>query len=401
MPASTIETPMFLGKKEPPLGDIFITLWRIFVAITLATALFAIPYCELSLEWMAVHGAYQWTLRRLAPAKTIAPPNPNPRKKAAESPAQKKPLAKPAPPLVPTDGNPLPAIPNLFRDVYGIRVKGTDITATTTDWNAQIKKAWAIKCRQRCTDVAQSFGAKVGSIYPAAPHRMTITTYVSLAGQAARDVRTAMYWQELAEAYHLTSAQSALLTALLEKIGGKELIAYALTELMPSSDGRSNRAALNFLLQNAGREYVELLPAVNDRFTSFGPFQPTQFALYEVEERRGASKTNQFLLKKMRIPGSVQELRGDAHFRMAILFVIDNLASIVGMVEDGNLPDAKTVRSADLVSIVACAHHQPAPCRTAGARWLTDGAKKPFSLDENTALTIYIKKTRANLQAFD
>jgi hypothetical protein len=75
-----------------------------------------------------------------------------------------------------------------------------------------------------------------------------------------------------------------------------------MTELFPSMD-KMNKDVLDFLLRHGGEELVYHLPAVNDDYASFGPYQFTSFAVYNAEgQKKGASILNDFLPSGIRIP---------------------------------------------------------------------------------------------------
>ena len=374
-------------RAEIPIPRILITSTlkgiQLFAAVVLIGSLVYMEYLEMHWTWGALNAGYSWIVgsKHTKDKPKEAPRLPQINRKRA---------------------------PNLLTDVYGINVNGLNITAVSTDWGKQLTRAWGIKCRVSCKDVAEEFGRHVSELYPKQPTKMTFQLYTALAGDTAKVVREALDWSALENSYQLTEKQTAFVKRLIKRIDGKELMAYALTELMPSSDGDQNRAILDFLLQRAGREFVELIPAVHDPYTSFGPFQPTQYAIYHVEELRGASITNQFLPSKLRIPGSVNQLRGNDHFKMATLFATDNLAAIARRIPDKDIPTG-FVPTSELVSIISCSHHAPAPCRTAAVAWFKNGKKKPFHVEKIDPkgrevrraddLNRYIQKSRANLAA--
>lgn len=63
--------------------------------------------------------------------------------------------------------------------------------------------------------------------------------------------------------------KDALFEALAKSVTTTDLLSYSLTELMDSSHTEMNLKVLDILLRNAGREYVDLLPSMNDRILSF------------------------------------------------------------------------------------------------------------------------------------
>ncbi|OGG79606.1 hypothetical protein A3A39_02145 [Candidatus Kaiserbacteria bacterium RIFCSPLOWO2_01_FULL_54_13] len=184
-------------------------------------------------------------------------------------------------------------------------------------------------------------------------------------GQSSVDVsRRSLDWNGVSNHFNLSDLDLKLLREFERQIDGTALLAYVLTELMPGTDGALNREMLDFLLRVGGREYLESIPSIGDDKTSVGPYQFTEYAVFDTgSERRGASRVNQYLPVKLRIPGSVAKLRGDDHHKAAYLFAIFNLAQLVRKIAP---EDKKTLlgRAVDLrpslVEFVATAHNLPA-----------------------------------------
>lgn len=193
---------------------------------------------------------------------------------------------------------------------WGIYVAQERVTGHVPDFRNQLQKAWQLKCSRECTEEAKDMAARVVQRYPKHPKALSLSEYVSFMDREASKVKEGLQWNDLQKHYRLSDEQRAFLISLVGKIHGRELAAYALTELMPSKNGILNREALATLLAHAGQEYIELLPAIYDPYVSFGPFQPTQFALYEgADEFRGASVTNTFIPdRSVKIPGSKEGL---------------------------------------------------------------------------------------------
>lgn len=276
---------------------------------------------------------------------------------------------------------------------------GTVPDQARIDFRVQLAKAWATKCaRQVCTPVALQAKEIVLARYPARPTRMDVPRYIDrIIGQTRVDID----WTRAVSIYNLTSDETRLLQKLTRAIGGRELVAYSLTELMPSpQDGALNVAVLDYLLRSAGREYVESLPAMNDGLTSYGPYQFTAYALYDTgNERRGASVANQ-TLKQGRIGGSVIKLRGDGHYKAAWLFAFDSLARLVRHTDqkDKRVIANLAKRPSELTKIVACAHNKPGLCLAVAWHWVKTGAREPFTVPDDAA-ALYIKKTASNYAA--
>lgn len=280
-------------------------------------------------------------------------------------------------------------------------MSGTIPKKAAVDFHQQLRLAWDIKCqRKHCTNVAKLASATVPTRYPARPTRMTMPDYLRFIDQEVNRAFADTDWNAVREEYGLTAEEGTMLKKMMRSIGGRELVAYSLTELMPAvHDGDLNVEVLRFLLRYAGREYIELLPAVNDKYTSFGPYQFTSYALFDNgEEARGASRANQ-TLKRRQIGGSVLKLKGPNHHRAAWLFALDNLASVTRHSTKNELVvlNLLAARPAELVKVVACAHHAPAVCRRTASRWVAGGAKGGFQIRGRNS--VYIRKTANNYAA--
>jgi len=145
--------------------------------------------------------------------------------------------------------------------------------------------------------------------------------------EAIELVRSSLDWRKVGAIKGLDERRLRLVQNISYYLGEREVMAYSLTELCPSSNGRANVKLIDFLLRNAGREYVELLPALGDKLLSYGPKQWTKWAVYEGKGGpRGASIIDQAMPQTIDLPGSVAELRGNQHFMASMEFIINNLA---------------------------------------------------------------------------
>ena len=280
-------------------------------------------------------------------------------------------------------------------------LENTVPTKASVDFRKQLVLAWALKCRRNaCTDVARRASNTVPFLYPAKPTRMNMVEYLRFIDKEVGRAFVDTDWELVRNEYGLTAAEGTTLRRMMRFIGARELVAYSLTELMPSvRDGELNVEVLRYLLRYAGREYVELLPAINDKYTSFGPYQFTHYALFDNGyEVRGASRANQ-ALKRGKIGGSVLKLKGPSHHRAAWLFALDNLAGIVKNSNERELAalGALATKPAELVKVVACAHHAPAPCRRVASAWVAAGAKGRFQMPGR--VSVYVEKTQRNYDA--
>lgn len=236
------------------------------------------------------------------------------------------------------------------------------------------------------------------------PTTITLDEYIKKHDSVMKKINNSLDWNKVGKLTNLNSDQLDLLRDISESLNGKDILCYGLTELMPSkTDGHLNIAIMDFLLRNAGREYVEAIPALADPYTSFGPYQPTQFAVFDDGKRReGASLLSLALPEEMRIPGSVMNIRGDQHITTAHLFGIYNLSRMINnlsRVEYDVLENNWTDHKDDLIKYIATAHHLPAKARKAARNWLANGAKLDYSVSCSSRIRGYADKTGENYSA--
>lgn len=212
-------------------------------------------------------------------------------------------------------------------------------------------------------------------------------------------------WERVAQVKRLDEQSVRVVRALANRVSGKDLLAYAATELMPSPDGDLNVEVFDFLLRNAGARYVNSIPALHDTKTSFGPFQFTDLALYDaLGEQRGASIVNRAVDPSYKVPASVMGLRDFDHHRAAFLLAIDNLSLLVKKLSKKELVRLmKHVRagSEDIVTFIATAHHAPATAVKNANAWAARGMKKPYAEYCSGVLRDYAEKTARNREALE
>ncbi len=293
-----------------------------------------------------------------------------------------------------------------FNDLYSeyTGIKGEVPEAVTIDFNRQLNNLWEKKVRRSGNNpvVVKTRNEVLAEYNRTGPVKTDLSKYSAEIGRVISSLNSTLDWKAYAQKKGLSAQEVNLLQQLSYSIKGKDLAAYAMTELMPSKDGRLNRDVMNFLLSNAGKNYVETIPAIYDKKTSFGPYQFTEYALYEVDGvRRGASIPNQFL-RSGKIRDSVAMLRGTDHHKAAYLFVVDNLANLVNRSTKKQLNALTRVlreKHDDLVAYAATAHHGPGAAMKIAKRWLDNNAQLPYEVSCGRIYRLYAEKTKANLGA--
>ncbi|MBR9690547.1 hypothetical protein GOV08_02570 [Candidatus Woesearchaeota archaeon] len=275
-----------------------------------------------------------------------------------------------------------------------------------TDFEKNLEKLWQEKLRKSKGNggVSEIINNQVKSYSQKDATHMTIEQYINEIDVVVNDINDNLDWNKAGELRGLSSQRKRSLVENISKsFDGTDILAYGLTELMPTKNGMINKAVLDTLLRKAGREYIELIPALHDKKTSFGPFQFTEYAIFHADEIRGASIINQALPEEYRIPGSVINLKGNDHFKAAQLFAINNISYLVENLNERELSVLEEVwkeKKSDLVEYIATAHHLPVVAKNTAKRWLQNNAEYPFwQSSSNKACIDYAFKTRSNRKA--
>lgn len=290
---------------------------------------------------------------------------------------------------------------DLYKEYIGI--KGRIPEKAKISFGHQLKQMWHKKRRGRHAQIVESTGKDLVHEYQTKEHRpATLKEYRVQIGKFIEDLNKKIDWDELGKIKHLNPEEQALTKAISLTIDARSLVSYTLTELMPSSNGQLNKHVLDFLLREAGTRYVYSIPAMNDDWTSFGPYQFTSFALYDTgKEKRGASIIHKAVKGRV-IPGSVTLLRDDDHHQAAYLFCVDNIANLVKALNANQLATLRKnwhSKKEEVLEYLATAHHQPGTAIKIAKRWLDGGTKQDYSVSCNRAMKIYAEKTKANYRA--
>ncbi len=289
--------------------------------------------------------------------------------------------------------------------LYLFGAKGTaTIPATlSVDFTDNLENAWGIKHGRGSSGVAKTTGKRIVEMY-----RVQSTSFEQYLGGSRREIQVVkghLDWKCVAKAKRLKPLEAKVLEEVAMALNEKDLAAYAMTELLPGIDGKFNLAYFKLLLRAAGEDYVHSLPAVFDGKTSFGEYQFTEFALFDIPiiGKRGASIINA-CLEAYRVPGSVAHLRGGAHHRAAYLLAINSLADWIGKLNVKELARVSlraSSQQSDIVQFIANAHHQTSRAPMQAKTWVVRGMQTPYWLHgaRGKRLKEYAQKTAANRSA--
>ncbi len=290
-------------------------------------------------------------------------------------------------------------IGDLYAGYIGVRHIPKQVTA---DPARQLDSLWRVKesCYKEAA-IVRSLHAELLASYKKEKTAKTLAQFVAVADNAIGVVKNDMDWEKFSRLYRLDGRQMSVLKMLASRLNGRDFVAYGMTEIMPSADGLLNLQVLEFLTRNYGPEFVYRIPAVNDRYASFGFFQFTSLAL-DGRTSVGASRASKALMRNP-LPSSVQDVQGELQFRAAYLFAIHNIASTLRTLSSKELTVLAKLGSKnhdDLIQFIAAAHNGPAHARSATHRWLGTEMKYDFFISvKNDNVRKYAYKTKMNLLA--
>lgn len=231
---------------------------------------------------------------------------------------------------------------------------------------------------------------------------------------AVQEVNDSLNWSGLNSKHgpfpRLSDNAVKLVGEMANRTNGKMILAYSLTELMPSvNDSEMNANEYEFLLENAGAEFIASAPAVYDHWLSFGSLQFTSLALrHDSEKTEGASLINQFMPKDKQIESSVKYASSfNSQLKAGQLFAIYNIGRLIqDILKDSNkqrkidrltvLFEKTPTMDVALLQYIASAHHNPGGARRAFEAWLDQGMNGKHSVHATKTLAEYIVKSNGN-----
>ncbi len=179
---------------------------------------------------------------------------------------------------------------------------------------------------------------------------------------------------------------------LAKQITPDMMLAYMSTEIFPVPE--RSKDALEFLLENAGVEFLQSVPALGDKLLSLGVFQLTKY----VSGPKGSVNT---LMKVMKAPSLVPEELSqfssiEDHIRAGFLFAFYNTVSLIrDLIHDGKYTELSTLlesassgqnngNSTVFLEYLAGAHHRPSVARNILSKWLTENQQVDVALRPKT-----------------
>lgn len=292
----------------------------------------------------------------------------------------------------------------LYADIVG--VNGTIGATHHVNYNKQLADLWVRKLDRKKVSPATIKSAMMPvELYKQDPRKMTLKEFVVEADKQVHLVKTKLDYTSACIGYKLSPSECTTWKTLAKDVRGIDIVAYGLTELMPSAEGELNVKILDILLRNAGSNYMFTIPAVYDMMLSLGFYQFTSYAIFDDGKKLvGASRMNRYLPRDVRIPGSVISLQNSEHHRAAYLFALHNFAELAKRTSDKEFTALKKAikqKPGDIVTYMAVSHHAPSPALRCMKRWLSKGAQGSLNSHLVGRLKPYGKKSDNNLAALE
>lgn len=290
----------------------------------------------------------------------------------------------------------------LYADITGIT--GTVGKSHSVNYGETLAELWNRKLdRKNVSEATIKASAIPIEVFLSEPKKMTLKQFVAEAENQVHFAKKHLDFGAACKGYKLSKEECATFRTLADETRGLDLVAYGMTELMPSAEGSLNVKIMEILLRNAGSNYLCTIPALYDKMLSLGFYQFTSYAVNS-NAGQGASKMNTFLSKEAKIPGSVIALRNGDHHRAAYLFALDNFANLAkktNVKEFAALKRALKQKPGDIVTYVATAHHSPKLALRSMKSWLLKGAQGSLNGHLVGRLKPYGKKSDNNLAALE
>ena len=290
----------------------------------------------------------------------------------------------------------------LYSDITGI--EGVVGTSYHINYGKNLVNLWIRKLDRKNVSEATIQSSDIPiQIYLEDPRKMTLKQFIAEAEREVTLIKRSLDFAAACKGYRLDANECAVFTKLAQQVRGVDLVAYGMTEIMPSAEGDLNVKIMEILLRNAGSNYMFTIPALFDRMLSLGFYQFTSYAV-NGGTGQGASKMNKFLPDIVQITGSVITLRNRDHHRAAYLFALNNLANLAKKTnakEFVALRVALKKKPGDIVTFMATAHHAPRLAIRSARHWLAKGAKDPLNNHLIGRLRAYGAKSDSNLLALE
>ena len=293
-------------------------------------------------------------------------------------------------------------INNINASYLGTNGKISDIKSV--DWNDNIQKLWDQKLTiKNVSGATISTAPEIVERYQTSPAEvMSLNSHITQLNVDLNKVRRDVNWKGICDDFRLSDKQCFTYAKAIDTIDGEMLTAYSMTELMPYRNGEQSYAMMNMYMQEAGRNYLDSIPALGDHYLSMGRYQFTSYAVgYDMNGPRSANKIASYS-RNYNIPGSVSKISGIDSDRAAFYFSAYNILSLVRSLNGKQVSKFSSFCLDDksqLTEYMATAHHNPVWAKKRAISWISNNCKKPLISYQGERLKIYSIKTATNYRA--
>ena len=284
---------------------------------------------------------------------------------------------------------------------------------TAVDFRYRLAQMWKEKAGKIRVDEAKrtalmrSIDDIVMSYDPEKAMSMSGAYYYLELVESIKQVRDEIDWGKIHSTFRLSGAQDALFRSFEKYLDAQTLLAFNLSEIMPSQ-GSSTFKVFDTLLKTGGYEFIQRIPSGGDNEMSFGPGQVTAKIFSEEKNNRGSVAIMSGVLKKRdMVTKDVAQLRGRQHHMASYLDALFNLVRLVQ-----KMPDAQAAAimnepvGDDVRMFVSGAHNRPSDAVDSFRRFAASyliarehgGQARPrFATFCTKQIAPYVERTEANL----
>ena len=285
---------------------------------------------------------------------------------------------------------------------------------TLVDFRFRLAQLWKEKAgRLRVSEterpaLMRAIDDIVMSYDPDNPTTMSAGAYYLELTDSIKEVRAEVDWDKIHRAFRFSGPQNALFRSFAENIDAKTLLAFNISELMPSQ-GNLTFKVFDTLLKTGGYEFISRIPAGGDDEMSYGPGQVTARLFQEGKNKRGSVAIMSGMLKKKdMVPKDITQLQGRHHHMASYLDALFNIGLLVQRIPDAQATALlKEPIGDDVRMFVSGAHNRPADAVDTFVRFAkaymdtrkhSSPARPRFAAFCTPRIAPYVGRTQANLE---
>lgn len=270
------------------------------------------------------------------------------------------------------------------------------------NWGENLKMLWDKKTNIKNVSPATLKNAdRIVTDYANAERdTKSIQVFVSEVGGIVRETHASINYSSLCTAMRIGGNGCSGYKKVMGRFNGLNIVAYGMTEIFPAQNGQYNFRAMDTLLQHAGENYIDSIPALGDILLSKGLYQYTSLAIRRDNSGKlgGANFVDNYA--GMKLPGSVLYLNGRNSHKAAFEFAAYNVGNLVKGLSPSQINAlANHCSIEDMTQFIAISHHMPSRSARFAHKWVIEGCKKPLINYLDKHLKLYALKTKSNYAA--